>query len=134
MVAAVALTGGDGRILMTQRPVGKSFAGLWEFPGGKLEPGEAPETALVRELSEELGIIVAAEALVPLTFVSHAYDDFHLVMLMYVCRDWQGTPHGAEGQALCWDTIDALARLPMPPADVPLVAALSGLAQQDVAG
>ncbi|OYU16338.1 MAG: 8-oxo-dGTP diphosphatase MutT [Alphaproteobacteria bacterium PA4] len=133
MVVAVALIDSDGRILMAQRPAGKSFAGLWEFPGGKLEPGEAPEAALVRELAEELGITVAADALAPLTFVSHAYADFHLIMLMYVCRHWQGTPHGAEGQALCWDHIEALAALPMPAADVPLVAALRALPQQDVA-
>ncbi|MEY2882593.1 MAG: bifunctional ornithine acetyltransferase/N-acetylglutamate synthase [Pseudomonadota bacterium] len=133
MVAAVALIDSDGRILMAQRPAGKSFAGLWEFPGGKLEPGEAPEAALVRELAEELGITVAADALAPLTFVSHAYADFHLIMLMYVCRAWQGTPHGAEGQALCWDHIEALGALPMPAADVPLVAALRALPQRDVA-
>jgi 8-oxo-dGTP diphosphatase len=123
-VAAVALVDDVGRVLMAQRPAGKSFAGQWEFPGGKIESGETPEAALVRELAEELGIDVATAALEPLTFVSHAYPDFHLLMLFYACRAWTGMPHGIEGQALVWDTVAALAHLPMPPADIPLLAAL----------
>lgn len=121
-VVAAALVAGDGRVLLAQRPQGKSLAGLWEFPGGKLEPGESPEAALRRELDEELGI--AAEELAPFTFVSFAYPDFHLLMLLYWCRRWQGEPHGRDGQALRWEHPAAMAALPMPPADVPLVAAL----------
>ena len=123
-VAAVALVDAAGHVLMAQRPAGKSFAGQWEFPGGKIEPGETPESALARELAEELGIDVATTALKPLTFVSHGYPDFHLLMLFYTCRDWTGTPQGIEGQALVWDTVAGLAQLPMPPADIPLLAAL----------
>ena len=121
-VVAAALVDGDGRVLLAQRPEGKSLAGMWEFPGGKLEPGESPEAALARELDEELGIV--AEALAPFTFVSFAYPDFHLVMLLYWCRRWQGQPHGRDGQALRWERPGAMAALPMPPADVPLVEAL----------
>jgi 8-oxo-dGTP diphosphatase len=99
-VVAAALVDGDGRVLLAQRPEGKSLAGLWEFPGGKLEPGESPEAALVRELDEELGIV--AEELAPFTFVSFGYPDFHLVMLLYWCRRWRGQPHGRDGQALRW--------------------------------
>lgn len=121
-VVAAALVAADGRILLAQRPPGKSLAGQWEFPGGKLEPGESPEAALARELEEELGII--AGRMQPFNFVSHGYADFHLVMLLYWCREWQGHPVGRDGQALCWEFPDAMARLPMPPADVPLVAAL----------
>jgi 8-oxo-dGTP diphosphatase len=121
-VVAAALVDGDGRVLLAQRPAGKSLAGLWEFPGGKLEPGESPETALARELDEELGI--SAGPLEPFTFVSFAYPDFHLVMLLYWCRYWQGEPHGRDGQALRWEHPVAMAALPMPPADVPLVQAL----------
>ena len=123
-VVAAALVDAQNRILVAQRPEGSSLAGLWEFPGGKIEPGETPEAALVRELAEELGITVAPGSLQPVTFVSHAYPGFHLLMLLYLCRDWRGTPHGREGQPLRWETTAALADLPMPPADVPLVAVL----------
>jgi 8-oxo-dGTP diphosphatase len=126
-VVAAALIDADGRVMVAQRPEGKSLAGLWEFPGGKIEPGETPEAALVRELAEELDITVPAEALQPLTFVSHAYADFHLLMLLYVCRSWQGVPNGLQGQPLRWGTSAELAALPMPPADVPLLAALRAL-------
>ena len=122
-VVAAALVDGDGRVLLAQRPEGKALAGTWEFPGGKLEPGESPEAALARELDEELGIV--AGRLEPFTFVSHAYSEFHLVMLLYWCRQWQGKPHGRDGQALRWERPAAMAALPMPPADVPLVAALA---------
>ncbi len=121
-VVAAALVDGEGRVLLAQRPDGKSLAGLWEFPGGKLEPGESPEAALARELDEELGI--AQPQLEPFTFVSFAYPDFHLVMLLYWCRAWAGVPVGRDGQALRWETPAAMAGLPMPPADLPLVAAL----------
>ena len=121
-VVAAALVDGDGRVLLAQRPEGKSLAGLWEFPGGKLEPGESPEAALERELAEELGI--AAPDLAPFTFVSFAYPDFHLVMLLYWCRAWAGQPEGRDGQALRWERPAAMPGLPMPPADVPLVEAL----------
>ncbi len=124
-VVAAALVDGAGRILVAQRPAGKSLAGLWEFPGGKIEPGETPEAALVRELAEELAIGVAPGDLAPLTFVSHGYDDFHLLMLLYICRRWTGTPRGEQGQPLRWDRPAGLAALPMPPADVPLLAALA---------
>lgn len=123
-VVAAALVDFEKRVLVAQRPAGKSLAGLWEFPGGKIEAGETPEAALVRELAEELGIIVAETALMPVTFVSHAYPDFHLLMLLYACRDWTGTPHGQQGQPLAWESLDALKSLPMPPADVPLIAAI----------
>jgi 8-oxo-dGTP diphosphatase len=126
-VVAAALIDGEGRVLVAQRPEGKSLAGLWEFPGGKIEPGETPEAALVRELAEELDIDVAAEALEPLTFVSHGYADFHLLMLLYVCRRWQGVPNGLQHQPLQWGTVAELETLPMPPADVPLLAALRGM-------
>jgi 8-oxo-dGTP diphosphatase len=121
-VVAAALIDGDGRVLLAQRPPGKSLAGLWEFPGGKLEAGETPEAALVRELEEELGI--TAHGVEPFTFVSHAYPDFHLLMLLYWCRAWEGAPHGRDGQALRWERPAAMAALPMPPADLPLVDAL----------
>jgi 8-oxo-dGTP diphosphatase len=124
-VVAAALVDGDNRILVAQRPPGATLAGLWEFPGGKIEAGETPEYALVRELAEELGITVASAALAPIGFVSHAYADFHLLMLLYLCREWQGLPLGQQGQALRWESVAALAGLPMPPADVPLVAALA---------
>ncbi len=123
-VVAVALIDADRRVLVAQRPPGKSLAGLWEFPGGKVEAHETPEAALVRELAEELGIAVAASALEPLAFVSHAYDDFHLVMLLYACRAWDGDPVGQQGQPLCWEFAAGLDALPMPPADVPLLASL----------
>lgn len=121
-VVAAALVDGDGRVLLAQRPQGKALAGLWEFPGGKLEPDETPEAALARELAEELGI--TAPQLIPFSFVSFAYPDFHLVMLLYWCRAWTGAPQGRDGQALRWERPEAMAALPMPPADVPLVAAL----------
>ncbi len=124
-VVAAALVDGEGRVLLAQRPDGKSLAGLWEFPGGKLEPGESPEAALARELDEELGI--AQLQLEPFTFVSFAYPDFHLVMLLYWCRAWAGVPVGRDGQALRWETPAAMAGLPMPPADLPLVAALQAV-------
>ena len=124
LVAAVALVDADGRVLLTRRPEGKAMAGLWEFPGGKVEPGETPERALIRELGEELGIDTWASCLAPLTFASHAYPDFHLLMPVYACRRWQGTPQGREGQELAWSRISRLHDYPMPPADVPLIAAL----------
>jgi len=124
LVAACALVDADGRVLITQRPAGKSMAGLWEFPGGKVEAGETPEQTLIRELGEELGVDTSAACLAPLTFASHGYPDFHLLMPLYVCRRWQGTPHGHEGQALKWVKPTALRDYPMPPADVPLIAPL----------
>ena len=124
LVSAVALIDVDGRVLLAQRPEGKSMAGLWEFPGGKVEPGETPEAALIRELHEELGIDTWESCLAPLTFASHAYDDFHLLMPLYVCLKWQGTPSSREGQALKWVRIHALKDYPMPPADEPLIAML----------
>jgi 8-oxo-dGTP diphosphatase len=131
-VVAAALMDGDGRVLLAQRPQGKSLAGLWEFPGGKLEPGETPEAALIRELDEELGI--TARDLVPFSFVSHAYDDFHLLMLLYWCHAWDGVPRGRDGQALCWELPGAMSALPMPPADVPLVQALLAATSGKVSG
>jgi 8-oxo-dGTP diphosphatase len=127
LVAAVALVDGDGRVLLAQRPAGKTLAGLWEFPGGKVEPGETPERALIRELKEELGIDVAASCLAPFTFASHRYDDFHLLMPLYVCRVWQGIATALEGQVLAWVRPSAMGTYPMPPADKPLVAMLRDL-------
>jgi len=121
LVSAVALIDVDGRILLTQRPAGKAMAGLWEFPGGKVEPGETPEHALIRELEEELGIDTWASCLAPLTFASHGYPDFHLLMPLFACRKWQGTPQGREGQTLKWVRPNALRDYPMPPADIPLI-------------
>lgn len=121
LVAAVALVDPDGRVLLAQRPEGKSLAGLWEFPGGKVEPGESPETALIRELQEELGIETKSSCLAPLTFASHGYDDFHLLMPLFVCRRWEGIAHGREGQALAWVAPNRLRDYPMPPADLPLI-------------
>lgn len=121
LVAAVVLVDADGRVLVTRRPEGKALAGLWEFPGGKVEPGETPEAALIRELQEELGIDTHASCLAPLTFASHGYDDFHLLMPVFVCRRWQGVATGREGQALQWVRAAALKDLPMPPADLPLI-------------
>ncbi|HEX9808941.1 MAG TPA: 8-oxo-dGTP diphosphatase MutT [Alphaproteobacteria bacterium] len=124
VVAAVVLIDGDGRVLIARRPEGKPMAGLWEFPGGKLGEGETPEAALVRELREELGIEVCETCLSPLTFASHAYGDFHLLMPLYQCRVWKGVPTPREGQEIRWVHPERLAALPMPPADAPLVAAL----------
>ncbi len=124
LVSAVALIDVDGRILLAQRPEGKSMAGLWEFPGGKVDPGETPERALIRELQEELGIDTRASCLAPIGFASHAYEDFHLLMPLYVCRVWQGTPQGREGQELAWVRPQRLGDYPMPPADIPLIAQL----------
>jgi 8-oxo-dGTP diphosphatase len=152
-VAAASLIDADRRILLAQRPRGKAMAGLWEFPGGKVEPGEMPEAALIRELHEELGVEVCRSCLTPGPFVSHYYtheppgeepgcgcpvdvknfvsardlglkDEFHLLMLLYVCRKWEGIPHAREGQVLAWRTLQEMRGLPMPPADVPLVMAL----------
>ncbi|PIE07795.1 MAG: 8-oxo-dGTP diphosphatase MutT [Rhodobacterales bacterium] len=124
LVSAVALIDTDGRVLLARRPEGKSMAGLWEFPGGKVEPGETPEAALIRELREELGIDVSAACLAPLTFASHSYDDFHLLMPVFACRKWTGSVIPLEGQTLAWVRVDDLKRYPMPPADVPLIAML----------
>ncbi len=123
-VAACALIDMDGRVLIARRPPGKSMAGLWEFPGGKVEAGETPEAALARELKEELGIDVAPACFAPLTFASHRYDEFHLVMLLYACRRWQGTATAHEGQALKWVRPAELFDYDMPPADKPLIAPL----------
>ncbi|KQS77609.1 NTP pyrophosphohydrolase [Rhizobium sp. Leaf384] len=127
LVAACALIDGDGRILLAQRPEGKSMAGLWEFPGGKVEAGETPEETLIRELNEELGIRTKVACLAPLTFASHAYADFHLLMPLYVCRRYEGVPQGREGQALKWVRAKALREYPMPPADEPLIPYLMDL-------
>ena len=121
LVSAVALIDADGRVLLAQRPEGKSMAGLWEFPGGKVEPGETPEAALIRELHEELGIDTWASCLAPLTFASHSYPDFHLLMPLFACRRWQGLPTPREGQTLAWVAPNRLRDYPMPPADVPLI-------------
>lgn len=121
LVVAVALVDRDGRVLVSQRPPGKQLAGLWEFPGGKVEPGERPEATLIRELAEEIDVTVEEPCLAPLTFASHAYDDFHLLMPLYVCRRWSGTPRPLEGQALRWVRPGALRDLAMPPADEPLI-------------
>jgi 8-oxo-dGTP diphosphatase len=124
LVSAVALFDADGRVLLTQRPEGKSMAGLWEFPGGKVELAESPEQALSREMREELGIEICERCASPLTFVSHEYEQFRLLMLLYVCRKWEGIPRGVEGQKLTWKFPREMRALPMPPADVPLVVAL----------
>ncbi|MGB3808540.1 MAG: (deoxy)nucleoside triphosphate pyrophosphohydrolase [Parvibaculum sp.] len=127
LVAACALVDVDGRVLMARRPEGKPLAGLWEFPGGKVEAGELPEETLIRELREELGIDVAKACLAPLTFASHSYETFHLLMPLYVCRRWEGTVQGMEGQALEWVRPARMRDYPMPPADEPLVAVLRDL-------
>jgi 8-oxo-dGTP diphosphatase len=127
LVAACALIDADNRVLITQRPAGKPMAGLWEFPGGKVEAGETPEATLTRELAEELGIDTSAACLAPLTFASHGYDDFHLLMPLYVCRRWKGIAQGREGQALKWVRASALRDYPMPAADLPLIPALTEL-------
>ena len=127
LVAAVALVDADRRVLIAQRPEGKSLAGLWEFPGGKLEEGETPEQALIRELEEELGISTKSACLAPVSFASHSYETFHLLMPLYVCRKWQGTPVAREHAALKWVRPQTLRDYPMPPADEPLIAALCDL-------
>ncbi len=127
LVAAVALIDVDGRVLLARRPEGKPLAGLWEFPGGKVQPGETPEAALIRELREELAIDTVESCLAPFTFASHAYPAFHLLMPLYVCRRWQGIPRPQEGQTLAWVRKAALGDYPMPPADLPLVAMLRDL-------
>jgi 8-oxo-dGTP diphosphatase len=121
LVSAVALIDADGRVLLAQRPEGKSLAGLWEFPGGKVEAGETPEAALIRELKEELDIDTWKSCLAPLTFASHSYEDFHLLMPLFACRRWQGIVRATEGQKLAWVKPAALRDYPMPPADLPLI-------------
>jgi len=127
LVAACALIDADGRVLIAQRPPGKPMAGLWEFPGGKVDPDERPEDALIRELKEELGIAVNEACLAPLTFASHSYEDFHLLMPLYVCRRWEGVVSPQEGQRLTWVRPNRLKEYPMPPADVPLISHLTTL-------
>ncbi|MEK9899244.1 MAG: (deoxy)nucleoside triphosphate pyrophosphohydrolase [Rhodospirillaceae bacterium] len=127
LVSAVVLIDADDRVLLARRPEGKPMAGLWEFPGGKLQEGETPEAALIRELAEELGIDTHESCLAPIGFASHANDDFHLLMPLFVCRVWEGTPAPREGQELAWVRPNALRDYPMPPADVPLVAQLQDL-------
>jgi 8-oxo-dGTP diphosphatase len=127
LVAAVALVDADNRVLLAQRPEGKQMAGLWEFPGGKVESGERPEETLIRELHEELGITVKEACLAPLTFASHSYDSFHLLMPLYICRRWDGLVGPREGQALRWVRARELREYPMPPADEPLIPALQDI-------
>jgi len=127
LVSAAALVDRDGRVLLAQRPESKAMAGLWEFPGGKVEPGESPEAALIRELREELGIDTWSSCLAPLTFASHAYDDFHLLMPLFICRKWEGIPESREGQRLAWAAPDRLRDYPMPAADIPLIPVLRDL-------
>ncbi len=121
LVSAVALIDVDGRVLLAERPEGKPMAGLWEFPGGKVEPGETPEAALIRELHEELGIETWESCLAPLTFASHSYETFHLMMPLFACRKWEGQPTSREGQRLAWARAQELRNYPMPPADIPLI-------------
>lgn len=127
LVVACALVDADGRVLVAQRPAGRPLAGLWEFPGGKLIQGETPEACLIRELQEELGVDTESSCLAPLTFASHAYDGFHLLMPLYVCRRWEGQMQPREGQAIAWVKPNRLGDYPMPPADKPLVAMLQDL-------
>lgn len=127
LVVAVALIDADGRVLIARRPEGKAMAGLWEFPGGKVADGETPEAALIRELQEELGVDTRESCLAPIAFASHRYDDFHLLMPLYVCRVWKGMPTALEGQELAWVRPPRLSDYEMPPADAPLVAMLRDL-------
>ncbi|AOF97839.1 MULTISPECIES: (deoxy)nucleoside triphosphate pyrophosphohydrolase [unclassified Sphingobium] len=127
LVVAVALIDADGRVLLQQRPPGKAMADLWEFPGGKVEPGETPEAALIRELEEELGIRTHASCLAPATFASEPLDDRHLLLLLYVCRKWEGVPHPHHATALKWVRPAQMYALPMPPADLPLIGILEAL-------
>jgi 8-oxo-dGTP diphosphatase len=127
LVAAAALVDVDGRVLICKRPAGKQLAGLWEFPGGKVEAGETPEACLIRELDEELGITVAHACLAPFVFASHAYDSFHLLMPLYLCRRWEGAPTAREHEAITWVRPSRMSDYPMPPADAPLVAWLRDL-------
>ncbi len=127
LVAACAMIDIDGRVLLAERPEGKTMAGLWEFPGGKVEPGERPEQTLIRELNEELDVVVNESCLAPLTFASHAYPDFHLLMPLYVCRRWEGIVRAREGQRLAWVQPNRLKDYKMPPADEPLIAHLTTL-------
>jgi 8-oxo-dGTP diphosphatase len=127
LVAAAALVDVDGRVLICKRPAGKQLAGLWEFPGGKVEPGETPEACLIRELDEELGITVADACLAPFVFASHDYDSFHLLMPLYLCRRWEGVPVAREHEAIAWVKPNRMTDYPMPPADAPLVAWLRDL-------
>jgi 8-oxo-dGTP diphosphatase len=127
LVVACALVDADKRVLLAQRPPGKSLAGLWEFPGGKVEPGEQPEITLIRELKEEIGITVSEPCLAPLTFASHAYPEFHLLMPLYICRRWEGLAVAREGQTLAWVRANKLRDYPMPPADLPLLPHLEDL-------
>lgn len=127
LVSAVALVDADGRILLAQRPAHKSMGGLWEFPGGKIEAGESPEAALIRELQEEIDINTSESCLAPLSFASHAYDDFHLLMMLFVCRRWHGQPQPVEGGTLKWAKPNQLRDYPMPPADIPLIPVIQDL-------
>lgn len=127
LVAAAALVDSDGRVLVAERSAGKHLAGTWEFPGGKVEPGEPPELALVRELREELGIDTTASCLAPCGFASHAYEKFHLVLLLFACRKWSGRPEGQQGQGVRWVRVPDLFKLDMPPADRPLLGLLQAL-------
>lgn len=127
LVAACALVDADGRVLLSQRPEGKKLAGLWEFPGGKVEPGETPEEALIRELAEELGVVTQAACLAPLTFASHSYEEFHLLMPLFICRRFEGQARGLEGQAVKWVRPREMRSYPMPPADEPLISHLIDL-------
>jgi 8-oxo-dGTP diphosphatase len=130
LVAAAVVLDGDGRVLLAQRPQGKSLAGLWEFPGGKIEVGERPEAALARELHEELGIVVATANMSPIGFASHAYEDFHLLMPLWLIRKWEGQAQSREGQNFASVDIEALENYPMPPADIPLIPKVRALYQQ----